>query len=68
MYYSSMSFLQVAHTILAIISSENLHPQVHASCLLCVAELCSVLGPHMIPLLPSLVPRVLQHVGEMEAG
>lgn len=31
-----------------------------------MAELCSVLGPHMIPLLPSLLPRVLQHVGEVK--
>jgi len=61
-------FFQVAQVILAVISSENLHPQVHASCLLCMAEFCSVLGPHMIPLLPSLVPCVLQHVGEMEAS
>lgn len=45
---------------------EKLPRKVMSSCLLCVSELCRSLGPHTIPLLPSLLPTVLQQLGGAE--
>ena len=59
-------FPQVAEVITAMMSGGDLNPQVYASCLLCAAELCSSLGPHLIPLLPTLVPCAMEYVGEVK--
>ncbi len=42
-----------------MLSEDDLSASLKSSCLLCVADMCVALGPHLLPLLPSLLPLVL---------
>ena len=58
--------MQVAQTVCHLCQEERLAAKVMSSCLLCMSELCRSLGPHTIPLLPSLLPTVLQQLDGAE--
>jgi U3 small nucleolar RNA-associated protein 10 len=55
-------FLPVATACFQIVSDKAEMYEVVSSALLCVAQQCAVLGPHLIPYLPSFVPSVLNHL------
>ena len=57
----SYTFDQVLEEVVAM-ATEGVEPLVLSGCLLCVSALCRVLGPHTIPLLPSLLPLTLSHI------
>ena len=58
--------MQVAQTVCHLCQEERLPTRVMSSCLSCMSELCRSLGPHTIPLLPSLLPTLLQQLGGAE--
>ena len=55
--------LQVAHVICPLCQVVGASTKVLSTSLLCMSELCRSIGPHMIPLLPTLLPTVLKHLG-----
>lgn len=52
----------MAQVIGSLCREERQPSKVMSGCLLCMGELVKSLGPHAIPLLPSLLPSVLKHL------
>ena len=58
--------VQVAQTVCQLCQEDDLSSKVMSSVLLCMSELCRSLGPHTIPLLPSLLPTILKQLDGTE--
>ncbi|XP_077981207.1 HEAT repeat-containing protein 1-like [Glandiceps talaboti] len=61
------SFTPVIEVVTRIFSSENSNPQVAASALLCLAELCTNLKAHNIPYLSKFMPPLLEVLDNNES-
>lgn len=50
--------------VMEMLSDADLPLPVRTGCFLCVVEACHFLGPHLLPLLPALLPLVLSQLGK----